>query len=1182
VRRKLLILVVLCIAAVGLLPLLVAKTPLRDRVLSAAVRGDDLRVSVDDASLSWFSGPAVSGLAVRDSAGNLLFTAERIAVHRPPWQLVLDQSDLGSIDIVRPTIHASLRPDGSNVEDAVRGLLADLTTDDANQSVDDSGSQPTAFSIHVAEGTVLIDELATSRKWRIERVDMHYQAFATEQARGSLTADVIQLGIDGTATPAGRISASLEPGEGAREKLAWQTDRLSLAIAEPWLRRAIVASEISGVLSSQGTASWTAGDTALPADFSTSGLLSMEALDVSAPALNGDRLRLQRVELPWRVETRASGLAIDDLRMRSEIGQLAVRGAFDIGALARAPSLRDAVLDPAARHDVEIRSSIDLARLAAMLPHALRIRSDTTINTGVIELAAGCKPAGGGQAITAAITTKQLAASSAGRQLSWDQPINARLAVNRDHRAMRLDSLECASEFLNVTATGTTQEFTARAEFDLNRLGQQLGQFIDLSDTQLAGTGEATITWKRSDPGTFAAQAAGQLSQLRVALANNALWEEPQLELDATATGTLERITNRPDRVDAARLRLMAQGDELDAQLTGPVSLTIESPAWPVSLRATGRIANWLTRARPWYTIDPWRVDGQMDLVASARIATNAFEFIDTRLAATDFQATGPAWNIQEPRVELAGDARWNSVTREFTTNNGQFVTSTVSLAVKNLQYRGVGDVGRLSGFAAFRADLARLDAWRAANDQRPEYRPRGAVTGNVRFVQQRDRITGELTATGQDFALLHTPEASRGITSSGQQPQIIWQEPQVAVRGSAAYDSSTDQLEVTTLQIQSNTLQASANATINKLSTAADANVTGTANYDLAQITPLLRPYLGEGIQLAGREQARFALAGQLADPRTSDFQTAAFSAGSAIQSSQSEIPWSRRVRAQLELPWSGGNLYGLTVGPGRLAAALSDGLVRVEPLSLAVGEGRLTMSPHLRLDPAPSELLLPAGPLITNVRISPEVSEAMLKYVAPVLAGATQSDGLFSLHLEGARVPLGEAHRADSAGTLTVHSVRVVPGPMVRDWIGLARQIEAIARRRDPASASTNSQITLLAVRDQPVNFRVLDGRVHHQSMEFQIGDVTMRSQGSVGFDETISLVLHVPIQESWIANQPLLSGLKGQSLQVPISGTLTRPQMDQRAIAGLSQQLLQGAAQQAIGGELNKALDKLFKSR
>ncbi len=59
-----------------------------------------------------------------------------------------------------------------------------------------------------------------------------------------------------------------------------------------------------------------------------------------------------------------------------------------------------------------------------------------------------------------------------------------------------------------------------------------------------------------------------------------------------------------------------------------------------------------------------------------------------------------------------------------------------------------------------------------------------------------------------------------------------------------------------------------------------------------------------------------------------------------------------------------------------------------------------------------------MPAGPVLTNVRISPEVSEAMLKFVAPVLAGATQSEGQFSLQLDGARVPLGEPRSADSKG--------------------------------------------------------------------------------------------------------------------------------------------------------------------
>jgi len=133
-----------------------------------------------------------------------------------------------------------------------------------------------------------------------------------------------------------------------------------------------------------------------------------------------------------------------------------------------------------------------------------------------------------------------------------------------------------------------------------------------------------------------------------------------------------------------------------------------------------------------------------------------------------------------------------------------------------------------------------------------------------------------------------------------------------------------------------------------------------------------------------------------------------------------------------------------------------------------------------------------------------------------------------------------------------------------------------------RSSTVLASKPAVTLLNIKDQQVNFRVVEGRVHHQNLEFQVGDITMRSQGSVGLDQSVQMTLHVPIQDAWTAKEPLLAGFKGQALQVPVGGTLTHPQIDSRAIAGLSQQLLQGAAKQAIGGELNKAFDKIFKPR
>ena len=361
---------------------------------------------------------------------------------------------------------------------------------------------------------------------------------------------------------------------------------------------------------------------------------------------------------------------------------------------------------------------------------------------------------------------------------------------------------------------------------------------------------------------------------------------------------------------------------------------------------------------------------------------------------------------------------------------------------------------------------------------------------------------------------------------------------------------------------MQSNTLQATAEGQIVHLTTTADTNASGTVNYDLAQVTPLLRPYVGDG------DSARRPRDGAVPSRR---------------QLRESGGPFGRaRCRRGSMRPWTSANVYGLPIGAGRIAGALGEGQVRFDPLALAVAEGRLTADAAGAARSGADGTDAAAGPVITDVRISPEVSEGMLKYVAPVLSGATQSEGQFSLELDGARVPLADTKQGGRRRAADGSFRSRGPRSNGRDWVALARQIEAIAKRRDPTSPRPRHPVTLLTVQDQQVKFHVVDGRVYHQGMQFQIGDVTMQSEGSVGFDETLQLVLQIPIQDRWIEGQQLLVGLKGQSLAVPVTGTLNRPQMDQRAIAGLSQQLLQKAAGQAIGGELNKAFDKLFKPR
>jgi hypothetical protein len=1182
-----LLFVIFLIGLVLLLPILVAKTPLLDVVIAAAVPADAIRVTVGEASLSWFSPPTAARIHITDAAGGNLLAVESIRCDRSLWSLVTNSRELGQIEITRPTLFVSVRPDGSNVEDALGKLLAKITNKPVDQPVDGGKSRTAAVTLRVAEAAMLMQEIATGRKWRAEGMNVQFDSHGPAAAAGqfSLSGHLIEEPSPQGPGSTGRFAAVLGPvaaGDPQKRQLSWKLEGLSLEAAGPWLRRAIADVQLGGTLSGEGAASWTSaasGAALLPGDLATSGTLVVDRLDAGASLLAGDRVRLARVELPWRISSQPAGLLpprllIEDLQLKSDVGQLTARGQVDATG---------------GQHDVEVRGALNVARLAAMLPHVLRVRADTTITAGTIELAARQQPAVGGQLLTGSLRTVQLAATSGGRPLRWDAPVSASFAVRRGSGGIRVDSLQCASEFLNVDASGTVEQLTASARFDLNRLSEQLNQFFDLSGIELAGTGTAKAEWQLAGGSQFIASANGDLSQLRVGSAGG-VWAEPQLAIRISANGTLDVARGQLTRVEAARVEISGQGDLLDARLAAPVDVS-QRTSWPASVRAAGGVGRWLTRVRPWADAGDWNVDGQSEFSANLRVADNAIGASDVKLVITDLRAVHPHWSIREPRIEFAGDARWDGASGTAAADKAQFVTSTVSLAVKDIRLAATPQGGpRVSGAAAFRADLERLAAWRAspqaAQGGPQPFRPQGQVSGNLKLVEQAGRSTGEFSVVGQNLTLTQWTPAQGGRPAGYQ---TIWQEPELTARGLAAVDSSADRLSLDQLQIESQTLTASINGRVEKLSTLAETTLNGTLNYDLAQLTPLLRPYVGAGVQLTGREQARFAVAGRLRDNSHSIAAAPVSLTLNSQPSTLNQSHWSRRVQGRLELPWSGANVYGLPVSGGRIAAALSGGAVQVEPLALAVSDGRLTASPQVRLDPAPMELTLPAGPLLAGVRISPEVSEAMLKYIAPVLAGATQSEGHFSLSLDGARVPLGDAAKADAGGQLTVHSVRVVPGPLATQWITLAKRIESLVKQPsalslagEPAAPADQRQISLLSIRDQQVNFRVVDGRVHHQNMEFQVDDVVLRSQGSVGLDETISLVLSVPIQDRWIERQRSLAGLKGQSLQIPITGTLTRPRMDEAALANISAQLIQSAAGQAVGNELNRALDKLFKPK
>jgi hypothetical protein len=261
--------------------------------------------------------------------------------------------------------------------------------------------------------------------------------------------------------------------------------------------------------------------------------------------------------------------------------------------------------------------------------------------------------------------------------------------------------------------------------------------------------------------------------------------------------------------------------------------------------------------------------------------------------------------------------------------------------------------------------------------------------------------------------------------------------------------------------------------------------------------------------------------------------------------------------------LKWDSADAYGLQLGRGELKAAMADGMVRIEPMDLNVGQGRMRLAPVVRLTSDPIDISLPKGPLAERIQVTPELCAALLKYIAPVLADVTSSQGTFSVDLAGCHIPLGDLAKAEVAGRFTIHSMEVGPGPLVR-------QFAVLLGRETPAKLRQESTVL----------FRMVGGRVYHQGLELIFPEFTVRTHGSVGLDQTMNLMAEMPVPPKWLANTPRLAQtLRNQTISVPIAGTLSQPRLDQKAIADLSRQFLQKAAGNMIEGGLNKQFERLF---
>jgi len=1140
-------------------PTIISRTALLQKVVPLAIPDFEGEVAIGSASLGWFSPVVLNDVSALDVSGNPLADVKQITSEKTLFGLASDQSNLGQFRINHLQLYVEFSDKSSNLEDAIAPILKSSGSD----------SPTPKFSLVLAEGSASLRDSATGQSWNAEQINATLQipaagAWLTAKAAAQFKS------ADGKT---GKLEAdvqcqSTQPSQSSPDSgdIAIKCESLPLGLSEPFLRRVVSNARASGTLNSEFTYRFEEGGESNSVEVNS---LTLSDLVLNAPEMVGsDTLQLPLLSAKGKVTYDRQQISAENLAINSDLAKVEANGT--LGAEQLGSNLLASVFQS---QDYRVSGEVDLAALAKMFPQTLRVREQSEITSGKIAATIYSRIENENRSWVGVVETANLTAINNGRPIRWEQPIQVTAFLSNSARGPEIEHLECKSSFLNLKGEGTLAKGSITAEGHLERLEAELRKFVELNDFKLAGELSGKLNWEKANGGVINVGGLASVQNFQSVFPGSRPWQEQKLDIELNAAAIAD--TKGIQRVDSGHVNVKSNGDLLHVELTQPVAEVTTKSAFPVNVQLNGELVRWLPRIQIWAPFTGWQLEGAIDLTVNGTVSSKKVAVDTGKLKLDDFRAASAGMRIDESIVQSEFMALLDLTSGSLTSKQATMTSSTISFRTDNVALLFKDGGMNVSGAIAFRSNLARLMAWTYDPNDPPTQHVFGEAVGRANLSHKSGVTLAEWTADVNDFAIAQRkqPAASRGIVSAATANpwEPVWREKLLKLKGKGDYSHVSGAVHVDDVKIISDSLDVSAKGNVKELASTAGLNLEGEVGYDLATIAALLRPTLGQDFQIDGRDKRKFSMQGPL-------FATTTKSSGGGSTSDTASWP-PNDLSAQAAIAWSSAYLQGFKFGKGELHAKLSQGVISVDPLDMAVSNGRVRLAPRVLLNENPAVLVLDRGRMLDSVQLTPEMCKAWIKYVAPLLADATKTEGILSLDMTGAKLPLSDPAKGTAQGTMHVHQAKIGPGPIGQQIEAVVRQIVAIADGRGLDAAGLSGSRGWVSMPEQSIPFQMVDGKVYHDGLKLEIGEVAVSTKGYVGTDQSLSITATVPIRDRWVSGSPIFAGLKGQTIELPISGTLTSPVVDNRVVANLTQKLLGGSVEGLLEKGLQEGLKGLF---
>ncbi|MDA1179152.1 MAG: hypothetical protein O2931_10195, partial [Planctomycetota bacterium] len=600
-------------------------------------------------------------------------------------------------------------------------------------------------------------------------------------------------------------------------------------------------------------------------------------------------------------------------------------------------------------------------------------------------------------------------------------------------------------------------------------------------------------------------------------------------------------------------------GDRIVAKLIEPLEVhkgqSLNS-TW--DLTAQGDLSRWQKRSQAWLDV-PMEFAGAAHVRTKLAQSESGFKLSECTLDWQRCQIHSGTAKWQEPRIQatLQGAMQWLPHVA-FQWEDLAATSSTLAMRARDGAVRWNPQL-TTEGQMQFRGILARLAGWG------------GLATPVAIPTSWGDQLDGKLVWNTESTGVrwkLDTTTSSKSATTSNP----------LGIAANGSVDPETFAFRVDDLRAALPGLEMNAKTEVAASGPQTQQlKVVGTTQYVLEQLVPLHITRAWGLSEIRGARTGKFSL--EMPWQADSNAASPPMHVVSASLPTPQTSNWSSTARGAVEAGWDAARFLDLAVGSGNVKANLADGLVRFDPIETQLGDGSLSVHPVLDLRSTEPTVLLQSPAHLDRLRLTPEVCRSYLKYLAPLVADVAESQGVFSVAVSAARLPAYHTTEMAVDGQLVIHEAQVGPGALSQQVLSAIQTVRQLARSGGEAGGGTATQLNLP---EQTIQWQVRDGRVYHEGFTIQIGDVVMKTRGWVAMDDSLQLVVEVPVQPGWVESKPWLKSLAGTSIQLPVTGTLRRPLVDQRGLAQMGTQALQGAAQDAVRSEVQKQLLRLFDKK